>query len=133
MGQEAWTMQRVQEWLDKREQKVIRIRVNGGTEKAEGVCQGVDEVDACSTTVLECRLVMPIAGMDLHLSLHQETLAMHLCVKAQPESPSIVCLHSSIPYDRLILEDPAQAQQAPTSVAVSSPEIVTWSPYELLH
>ncbi|MDH4224583.1 MAG: hypothetical protein OEW12_02935 [Deltaproteobacteria bacterium] len=131
----AWTRNSAADWLRAMEGKPIRLKGNHLFLEVRGICGEVEELDACSTLLLECRVEAGLPeGCDLHLTLHDQSLTVHLMTGNGPATR--ISMKTSVPYSQLELEDnamPKTTRRPPGALKTAGEPEVTWSPYELLH
>ena len=112
----SWNFGTVLDFLMKHARQRIVIREQGTTMRVSGVLAEVGDRDACSLDLVEADLDTGIAGLHCSLTLHENTLLVHLSGPG-PESPLFVPV--SIPYEDLFLD--AAKPAAPSPDIESSP------------
>ena len=89
------------DWLNGHQGREIVVQAQGSTLKVVGRNDGVDSIDACSTRIYECELVTAMRGIQIAMSLHEDTLALHV-LGNRPEDGGVVCsLPLSVPYGQV--------------------------------
>jgi len=122
----------VLDWLKKHALKKVVIRMQGTTLKVAGTLEGLAKLDACSTEIDESSLSIGLKGIQVSMSLHQNSLSMHLMAFGEKTENSLISMPVSIPYNLLILRTPEEDEKLGKSPKDREEE-VTYSPYELLH
>ncbi len=111
-------------WLNGHAGQRICLRRRGTRLRVTGSTGGVDELDACSTEILQSEWNTALPGVQLALSLHPAALSLHLLGTA-PGGELVCSLPVHVPYNELILT--REGERA--GDARDEPD---FSPYELL-
>lgn len=101
----------------------------------------VEELDACSTIVHECDLDAGIEGLHIALSIHDDTLAVHLTGGEEGSEPHrrplSLSASLSLPYGQFEMsaldETSVSSRDTPPEPNDSEASEPDFSPYELLH
>lgn len=95
--------QAVIDWLNGHKGENICLQAHGSMLKVVGRSEGVDRLDACSTLVFECELITCLQGIQIAMSFHAESLALHLLGSESDNGPVFCSIPLSIPYDQVRL------------------------------
>ena len=130
----------VMAWLRARPGHRIRLRVRGSALSVVGVCDGLDELDACSADFSECLLKTGAAGASVSLTFHEQTLALHVLVTQPDSGEAILSLPVSMSYEDALLDEPAAKPHAvgghtagDQADRADRDEARVTSPYQLFH
>ncbi len=122
-----WTRESVLRWIEAHADREIVIRQVGSALRVQGICKGVEELDACSALYQECKLVLAGLAVELALCFHADTLSVQIIAYHPKTGEVIVSIPVSIPFSALLLSEPgADKAQAADAKAPA------FSPYELL-
>ena len=130
-------------WLQRHRGKRIVLHAERSALSLAGVCEGLEELDACSTEFMSCNLRLATPGAEAALTLHETALAVHVLLRDPASGRTEVSLPVTLPYGDVIvaLEEEASGVDAakagaPKSAAAEKrrrkPESPT-TPYRLLH
>ncbi|MBI3992498.1 MAG: hypothetical protein HY342_04430 [Candidatus Lambdaproteobacteria bacterium] len=122
-----WTRESALRWIEGHANREIVLRQRSSALRVQGICKGVEHLDACSAHYQECELIPAGVDVEVTLCFHAETLAVHM-IAYHPQSGEVtLSMPISVPFAELLLHEPGesaldeQAQKEPT-----------FSPYELL-
>jgi len=120
----------VLDWLHKHRGQRIRIGAAASTLRLTGRCEGLEELDACSTEFVSCpvRLSDPLA--EATLTLHDTAISLLVLVRGASGGSVELSVPVTIPYGDLVLEKAETA--AATSPRQAGPAPLV-TPYRLLH
>ena len=132
-------------WLNGHAGKRICLKGRGSTLKITGRTRGVEKLDACSAEFMECELETGHPEIQVALSLHPQSLALHLIVSAPDEGETVCSLPLSLSYGEVDFS-PHEDKPRRTATALSATalpgtaisagerekEEPEYSPYELL-
>ena len=129
---EPWDKMSVLEWLKSRGAGTIVIWMQGTPLKVVGRSMGVDQIDACSTDIIEMEMDVGQDGIYISISVHDHTLAIHFLLRDPKTRDTVVSMPVSIPFTLLALatEDEEKKRLKKLRGETDEPE---YSPYELLH
>ena len=119
----------VLDWLHAQRGQRIRLGAKASALRLTGWCEGLEELDACSTEFVSCHIRLSDPQAEATLTLHDTALSLLVLVRARAQGPVELSVPVTIPYGDLVLEsgDDLKAADAPKS----EPPLVT--PYRLLH
>lgn len=89
------------DWLNGHRGREIVIQAQGSTLKVVGRADGVESIDACGTRIYECELLTGMPGIQVAMSLHEDTLALHLLGNRSEDGGVVCSLPVSVPYDQV--------------------------------
>jgi hypothetical protein len=119
----------VLDWLIAHADRPVRLGVKGSALRVSGVCESVEELDACSTEFTSCRIRLTDPCAEATLTLHDTALSLLVLVRSAPGGPVELSVPVTAPYGDLVLESGTERQQVRKKKA--PPPLVT--PYRLLH
>jgi hypothetical protein len=123
----GFTRQSLLAWLARHQGRAIALKARGSSLSLTGVCEGVEELDACSAEFTACRVRLSAPHAELSLTLHDTALALHLLMRDPENGRTMLSLPITISYADLILE-PGQARRRGKQ---KDPALS--NPYRLLH
>ena len=127
-----WDKTTVVEWLKKTGKQTLVIRMQGTTLRLTGHSQGLEKVDACSTEIEEVELDVGEPDTTVSLSVHDNTLGLHVLIHDPKTGQTVVSIPTSIPYGLLVLAT-AEEDKARSIALRGKDQEPEFSPYELLH
>ncbi|HUJ77148.1 MAG TPA: hypothetical protein VL359_19940 [bacterium] len=121
----TWDKRSVMQWFDAHGGAWVVVRERGGILRVQGRNRGVDELNACSADLQEVELQCGLSQVQVHLTLHDQAVLVHLLARPEPstEDEARLALAVSIPYTHLVLEEiPAPADALPYEPRRPAPE-----------
>lgn len=128
----TWDKTSVLAWLKETGTGAIVIRMQGTPLKLVGRSKGVDQIDACSTDISEVELDVGQEGINISMSVHDNTLALHFLAKDKQTKETIVSMPVSIPFTLLAMAT-EEEEKARLKALRGEKDEPDYSPYELLH
>ena len=129
------TRESILEWLKAHRGRLITVRASGTALSVTGVCEGVEELDACSAEFQSSGMTLGVDQSEVSLTFHESALSLHVLLRHPDSGRTVLSAPLTIPYEEAILEvaDTPPAAEAPTSAEEGESEDAARSPYRLLH
>jgi len=127
----AFNRQSLPAWLHHHRGRTIVIRARRSSLSLTGVCEGVEDLDACSTEFTSCTIHMAVPKAEASITLHDTALSLHVLLRDPGSGRCVLSVPMTIAYSDVILEleeDRERAQQLEQE-AKTAPS----TPYRLLH
>lgn len=140
-GHEPWTRKSLEGWLKNHVGSTVMIRREHSTFRVAGVNLGVEKLDACSTEVWEADLDVGMEGVQVGMSLMEDSLAIQVLIPGHKAGEALLSVPMTIPYAELQLTRMEQSGEdgrlnvKRTGRGAQHETIETeeeYSPYELL-
>jgi hypothetical protein len=119
----------VLDWLHAQRGQQIRLGAKASALRLTGWCEGLEDLDACSTEFVSCRIRLSDPHAEATLTLHDTAVSLLVLLRTGPGGPIELSVPVTIPYGDLLLESGPEPKAS--AAAEDSPALVT--PYRLLH
>lgn len=116
-------------WLHRHNGQSIVIRAQRSTLAITGVCEGIEDLDACSTEFTVCAVKTSLPNGEVSLTLHDTALSLHVLLRDPQGGQTAISVPVTVAYSELILEleeERRRKGRRPKAEALSTP-------YRLLH
>ena len=123
------TRESILEWLKAHRGRLITLRAGGTALSVTGVCEGVEELDACSAEFQSSIVNLGVDQSEVSLTFHESALSLHVLLRHPDSGRTVLSAPLTIPYGEAILE----LAKTPTAAEEREPEGAARSPYRLLH
>lgn len=117
------------EWFKAHGQSDVVVRRTGTVLRIEGICRGVDTLDACNSELKETEIDVGYEGIFIGLSFHETSLSIHIHATRGTPARALLSLPHNIPYGELLLLT-TEEEGARKNNGNKEAE---YSPYDLLH
>jgi len=117
------------DWLHAQRGQRIRLGAKASALRLTGWCEGLEDLDACSTEFVSCHIRLSDPQAEATLTLHDTAVSLLVLVRTSPAGAVELSVPFTIPYGDLVLESSAELKAA--AEEKSAPPLV--SPYRLLH
>ncbi len=91
------------DWLNDNRGRDIVVQAQGSMLKLTGRSRGVDEIDACGVKIYECELDTELPDVHVAMSLHEDTVAIHVLGNRPGQKEAVFSLPLSFPYGAIQL------------------------------
>jgi hypothetical protein len=118
----------VLDWLHAQREQRIRLGANGSALRLAGWCEGLEDLDACSTEFVSCHIRLSDPRTEVTLTLHDTAVSLLVLVRSIENGPVELSVPFTIPYGDLVLES---GEEPKAEAEKGAPRLVT--PYRLLH
>jgi hypothetical protein len=131
----GFTRQSLLAWLARHRGRAIALKARGSSLSLTGVCEGVEELDACNTEFTACLVRLSAPYAELSLTLHDTALALHLLLRDPERGRTMLSLPITISYADLILAPAAAERREPGQARRrgKQKDPALSNPYRLLH
>lgn len=121
------------EWLQMHSKKKVLLTRKGSLVKVIGHPEDVDELDACSMELMECRIVPYVPDLEITVSFHPETLSLHMIARGDSQGHIALSFPVSMPYEEVALTSWEAEKERLAHLERQLKQIEPeYSPYELL-
>lgn len=127
----AFNRQSLLAWLHQHRGRAIAIRARRSSLALTGVCEGVEDLDACSTEYTSCAIRMAVPDAEVSITLHDTALSLHVLLRDPASGRTAFSVPVTIAYPDLILELAEDRERAARRGREAEPALST--PYRLLH
>jgi hypothetical protein len=128
----GFTKQSLLAWLARERGERIVLKARASSLYLAGVCEDVEELDACSTEFTSCHVRLRAPGAELSLTLHDTALALHALLRDPQSGGTALSLPMTLSYADVILEREADSRESAEEERRRL-ESLRATPYRLLH
>lgn len=129
----GYTKQALLTWLHRHQGRSIVLRARRSSFSVAGVCEGLEDLDACNTEYTVCAIRSAAAGVEISLTLHDTALSLHVLLRDPRSDEALLSLPVTLSYADAILELEEERAIAHAARRKRHQEPALSTPYRLLH